>query len=102
MGSDYIKKEIQSFQTEQYHQYCKCICFRIIELNQGKPPLTYKNFIKVISKMKPPPTPAPALCHRIIGHSVTPISDDHDQKWGVPTLAELGTVATIYNNKHFL
>ena len=46
---------------------------------------------QVVAKMKPPPTPAPALNSRIIGHSVTPISDDHDEKWGVPTLAELGS-----------
>jgi len=47
--------------------------------------------------MKPPPTPAPALCNRIIGHSVTPITDDHDEKWGVPTLAELGKNTFLLN-----
>ena len=59
--------------------------------------------------MKPPQTPAPALNSRIIGHSVTPISDDHDEKWGVPTLAELGsnpflliTLATFYGHSGLL
>ena len=45
--------------------------------------------------MKLPATPAPSLNSRIIGHGVTPISDDHDAKWGVPTLAELGLLLLL-------
>ena len=70
-------------------------CFRIIELSGGKPPLTYSQFLEVAGNMNTPRAPVPAACSKFIGHGVTPISGDHDKKWGVPTLAELGNYFSI-------
>ena len=40
--------------------------------------------------MKPPPTPVEHVNAKIKNCGVTPISEDHDEMWGVPTLTELG------------
>ncbi|CAG6021974.1 unnamed protein product [Menidia menidia] len=63
---------------------------KIIELNGGQPPLTYKRFQTLISRLDPPEMPAEALSDTIMGQCVTPISDDHGDKYGVPSLEELG------------
>ena len=65
------------------------IC-RIIERNNDKAPLTYKQFQRVIDGMDPPPKPVPTLTLQMLGSAVTPVGDDHDDKFGVPTLEELG------------
>ncbi|KAK7813749.1 hypothetical protein U0070_001455 [Myodes glareolus] len=63
---------------------------KIIELNGGQPPLTYKRFQTLISKMEPLEMPAETITSDVIGACVTPLSDDHDEKYGVPSLEELG------------
>lgn len=63
---------------------------RIIELNGGQSPLTYKRFQALISRMEPVETPAETITSDIMGKCATPISDDHDEKFGVPSLEELG------------
>ena len=65
------------------------IC-RIIERNNDKAPLTYKQFQRVIDGMDPPPKPVPTLTLQMLGSAVTPVAEDHDDKFGVPTLEELG------------
>lgn len=62
----------------------------IIEKNGGKPPLTYHQFQTVVSNMDSPPQPEETVIARFLGASHTPVSDDHDAKYGVPTLEELG------------
>uniref|UniRef100_A0A3B3ZDC6 Photolyase/cryptochrome alpha/beta domain-containing protein n=1 Tax=Periophthalmus magnuspinnatus TaxID=409849 RepID=A0A3B3ZDC6_9GOBI len=63
---------------------------KIIELNGGQPPLTYKRFQTLISRMDPPEMPVDALSDTLMGRCVTPISEDHGDKYGVPSLEELG------------
>nr|XP_015198002.1 PREDICTED: cryptochrome-1-like isoform X1 [Lepisosteus oculatus] len=63
---------------------------RIIELNGGQPPLTYKRFQTLISRMDPPELPVDPLSEVFMGKCVTPVSDDHGDKYGVPSLEELG------------
>ncbi|XP_047196095.1 cryptochrome-1 [Hippoglossus stenolepis] len=63
---------------------------KIIELNGGQPPLTYKRFQTLISRLDPPETPAETLSEMLMGGCVTPISDNHGDKYGVPSLEELG------------
>merc|ERR1719376_1740439 len=63
---------------------------KIIEQTGGKPPLTYRQFLKVVATLKTPPNPAPSICSRLIGHGITPLSEDHDERWAVPSLSELG------------
>lgn len=65
------------------------IC-RIIEKNNGKAPLTYHQFQAIIASMEPPPPAEPTITEETIGKARTPISDDHDERYGVPTLEELG------------
>lgn len=64
--------------------------FRIIEKNNGIAPLTYHQFQAIIASMDPPPIPKQAITEEIIGNCLTPVFDDHDDKYGVPTLEELG------------
>lgn len=63
---------------------------KIIELNGGQPPLTYKRFQTLISRMDPPEMPVEALSDSLMGRCVTPVSEDHGDKYGVPSLEELG------------
>ncbi|TWW56155.1 Cryptochrome-1 [Takifugu flavidus] len=63
---------------------------KIIELNGGHPPLTYKRFQTLISRMDPPEMPVETLSGNLMGRCVTPISEDHGEKYGVPSLEELG------------
>lgn len=69
--------------------------FRIIELNGGQSPLTYKRFQTLISKMEAVETPTEAITAEIMGSCETPLSDDHDEKFGVPSLEELGGSLTL-------
>ncbi|TDH10090.1 hypothetical protein EPR50_G00071350 [Perca flavescens] len=63
---------------------------KIIELNGGQPPLTYKRFQTLISRLDPPEMPVETLSDTLMGGCVTPISEDHGDKYGVPSLEELG------------
>lgn len=63
---------------------------RIIELNGGQSPLTYKRFQTLISRMDPVEISAETITAEVMGKCATPISEDHDDKFGVPSLEELG------------
>lgn len=67
-----------------------CVLRRIIELNGGQSPLTYKRFQTLISRMDPVEGPAESITADIMEKCTTPLSDDHDDKYGVPSLEELG------------
>ena len=66
------------------------LAIRVIERNNDKAPLTYKQFQRVIDGMDPPAKPVPTLTLQMLGSALTPLGDDHDEKFGVPTLEELG------------
>eukprot|EP00088_Acartia_fossae_P027445 TRINITY_DN2820_c0_g1_i12.p1 TRINITY_DN2820_c0_g1~~TRINITY_DN2820_c0_g1_i12.p1 ORF type:complete len:1093 (-),score=297.82 TRINITY_DN2820_c0_g1_i12:127-3405(-) len=63
---------------------------RIIEKNGGKAPLTYKRFQTIVQSMDPPPKPVPTLTLQALGNATSPVAADHDEKYGVPSLEELG------------
>lgn len=63
---------------------------RIIELNGGQPPLTYKRYQTLISRMEPLEMPVETITPEVMEKCTTPVSDDHDEKYGVPSLEELG------------
>lgn len=63
---------------------------KIIGYNNGVPPLTYKRFQAILSKMDSPKQPEDTITSEDIGSTKTPISDEHDDKFGVPSLEELG------------
>lgn len=68
---------------------------RIIELNGGQSPLTYKRFQTLISRMEAVETPTEAITAEVMGSCTTPLSDDHDEKFGVPSLEELGEALVL-------
>lgn len=61
-----------------------------MELNGGQPPLTYKHFQALINRMDAVELPAETITSEVIKTCATPISEDHDDKFGVPSLEELG------------
>ncbi|KAF3859329.1 hypothetical protein F7725_021728, partial [Dissostichus mawsoni] len=63
---------------------------KIIELNGGQSPLTYKRFQTLISRMDAVEEPADSITADIMGKCRTPLSENHDDKFGVPSLEELG------------
>lgn len=69
---------------------------RIIELNGGHHPLTYKRFQDVINRMDPVQLPAETVTLEVMKKCAMPISEDHDERFGVPTLEELGKVYSLF------
>lgn len=59
-------------------------------MNGGQPPLTYKRFQALISCMEAVDSPAETITTQVLKNCTTPISDDHDDKFAVPSLEELG------------
>lgn len=68
---------------------------RIIEKNGGTPPLTYHQFQNVVASMDAPPHAEPKISESTMRGCFTPICDDHDEKYGVPTLEELGNYLPV-------
>lgn len=69
---------------------CGFIPSSIIEKNGGKAPLTYHQFQTVVASMETPPLAEPTINQHFLNGAYTPIGEDHDEKYGVPTLEELG------------
>ncbi|KAJ8940021.1 hypothetical protein NQ314_010852 [Rhamnusium bicolor] len=68
----------------------------IIDRNGGRAPLTYHQFLAVIACMGPPPQPEVPVNATSLNGAHTPLSDDHDEKYGVPTLEELGFETEVW------
>ncbi|XP_034031416.1 cryptochrome-1-like [Thalassophryne amazonica] len=63
---------------------------KIIELNGSQPPLTYKRFQTLISHMDAVELPVETITSKMMTKCSTPIGSDHDERYGVPSLEELG------------
>ncbi|XP_071393281.1 cryptochrome-1-like, partial [Centroberyx affinis] len=64
---------------------------KIIELNGGHPPLTYKRFQTLVSSMPPPDPPVEPLTQANMVTCITPITKEGQKdKYSVPLLEELG------------
>ena len=63
---------------------------RIIELNGQKPPLTYKRFQAIISRMELPRKPVGSVTSQQMEGCRAEIQESHDETYGVPSLEELG------------
>ena len=63
---------------------------RIIEKNGGTPPLIYKKLCSIVSSMGTPSKPIPTIDKKTFDGCTTPLGDDEDGKYQVPTLEELG------------
>ena len=64
--------------------------FRIIEKKGGKAPLTYKTFQNILTMIDPPTAPVATVGVSDLGQVYTPLQDDHDDKYGIPNLEDLG------------
>nr|CAI5838380.1 unnamed protein product [Callosobruchus analis] len=62
----------------------------IIDRNGGQAPLTYHQFLAMVARIGPPPQPELPVNAGTIEGAHTPITEDHDDVFGVPTLEELG------------
>lgn len=69
---------------------------RIIELNGGQPPLTYKRFQMLISRMDAVEIPAETITAGILSKCRMPTGDNHDERFGVPSLEDLGKIIVLY------
>ncbi|XP_063800391.1 cryptochrome-2 isoform X2 [Pseudophryne corroboree] len=63
---------------------------KIIQLNGNSPPLTYKRFQAIISRMELPRRPVPSVTRQQVENSRAEIKSTHDETYGVPSLEELG------------
>uniref|UniRef100_UPI0037E99AEA cryptochrome-2 n=1 Tax=Semicossyphus pulcher TaxID=241346 RepID=UPI0037E99AEA len=63
---------------------------RIIETNNNSPPLTFKRFQTIVSRLELPRRPLPAVTQQQMDKCHTKIADNHDQMYNIPSLEELG------------
>lgn len=63
---------------------------RIMEKNGNKAPYTYNQFQGIIETMEPPPVVEMNVAQNLMQSSMTPTQEDHDERFGVPSLEELG------------
>jgi cryptochrome len=71
-------------------QYSMCVLDRILKMNNNSPPLTYKHFQYLISLLDQPPFPEDTITLSDIEGINTAIAANHDSKYGLATLEELG------------
>ncbi|KAB5571551.1 hypothetical protein PHYPO_G00226210 [Pangasianodon hypophthalmus] len=63
---------------------------RIIEMNNNNPPLTFKRFQAIVSRLELPKKPLPTITPEQMASCSTQLSENHDKHYGVPSLEELG------------
>ncbi|KAI3371758.1 hypothetical protein L3Q82_024320 [Scortum barcoo] len=63
---------------------------RIIEMNNSSPPLTFKRFQTIVSRLELPRRPLPPITQQQMDKCHTKIADNHDQLYSIPSLEELG------------
>ncbi|XP_050393395.2 cryptochrome-1 [Patella vulgata] len=52
--------------------------------------MTFKRFQSILRELDPPNKPLDTITEKLVSKSKTPISNDHDEKYGVPNLELLG------------
>ncbi|EDO38966.1 predicted protein [Nematostella vectensis] len=63
---------------------------QILEMNEGKPPVLFKDFEAIVRKLGPPENPVESITRKSFMNCICPITSTHSEKFGVPSLAELG------------
>jgi len=63
---------------------------KILKFNDGTAPTQLKTFESIVRKVGAPPKPVQAVTRRCFSSCVTPVSGNHDDVYGLPTLQELG------------
>lgn len=73
------------------------VCFyRIIEANNNSPPLTFKRFQAIVSRLELPRRPLPPISQQQMDRCRTNIADNHNQQYSIPSLEELGTYLSFH------
>ena len=57
---------------------------RVVELNHGNVPVTFKQFECLLRKLGTPASCAPDVDQEMFGNCETPVEDNHDRIYGVP------------------
>lgn len=66
---------------------------RIVEANNSSPPLTFKRFQSIVSRLELPRRPLPSVTRQQVDRWGTPVAQDHEQLYSIPSLEELGSPA---------
>uniref|UniRef100_A0A3Q2T7S1 Cryptochrome circadian regulator 5 n=1 Tax=Fundulus heteroclitus TaxID=8078 RepID=A0A3Q2T7S1_FUNHE len=74
---------------------------RIMEENDGKPPLTFKRLQAIVQKLGPPKKPIPAPTLENMKDVETHCSEENEKKYGIPTAEELGLDLTSLGEELF-
>lgn len=84
---------IVTFRTCSHHLPLLCsLLHRIIEMNNNSPPLTFKRFETIVSRLELPRRPLPPITQQQMDKCRTKIADNHDQLYSIPSLEELGMI----------
>lgn len=59
-------------------------------MNNNSPPLTFKRFQTIVSRLELPRRPLPSINQKQMDKCHTKITDNHDQIYSIPSLEELG------------
>ncbi|KAF4094369.1 hypothetical protein AMELA_G00014260 [Ameiurus melas] len=63
---------------------------RIIEMNSNNPPLTFKRFQAIVSRLELPRKPLSTITPEQMASCSAQLSENHDEHYRVPSLEELG------------
>ncbi|XP_058253412.1 cryptochrome-2 isoform X1 [Hemibagrus wyckioides] len=87
-----IIKMAQEFSVETIvrHSHTLYNPDRIIEMNNNNPPLTFKRFQAIVSRLELPKKPLPTITPEQMANCSTQVSENHDEHYAVPSLEELG------------
>ncbi|XP_048589639.1 uncharacterized protein LOC5512527 isoform X2 [Nematostella vectensis] len=62
----------------------------VLEINDGKLPMTFDKMAKTAEQLGPPCPPCQTVDKTVFGACLTPVGPDHADKYGVPLLSEFG------------
>lgn len=64
-------------------------------MNNNSPPLTFKRFQTIVSRLELPRRPLPTITQQQMNKCGTTVADSHDQLYSIPSLEELGILASV-------
>lgn len=70
-------------------------------MNNNSPPLTFKRFQTIVSRLELPRRPLPPITQQQMDKCHTKIGDNHDQLYSIPSLEELGMHNLCFHVKFF-
>lgn len=67
-------------------------------MNNNSPPLTFKRFQTIVSRLELPRRPLPVITQQQMEKCCTKISENHEQLYSIPSLEELGEIFMSYQH----